>query len=97
MDEGTVEALLAITGQAELALIQARNQYTASWKQLAASMNAAVPPSSQFRRISERNCSRLARILRIAAGEAPVASCCAPQRINSTTMGARSMPFAVRR
>jgi cobalt-zinc-cadmium efflux system outer membrane protein len=33
-------ALLAITSQAELSLIQARNRYTSSWKQLAASINA---------------------------------------------------------
>ena len=39
-------ALLAITGQAELALSQSRNGHTSAWKQLAASINAAdLPPA----------------------------------------------------
>ena len=39
-------ALLAVTGQAELILIQARNRYTSAWKQLAASINAPNMPSA---------------------------------------------------
>ena len=38
-------ALLALTGQAELGLAQARNRHAASWKQLAASINSPdLPP-----------------------------------------------------
>ena len=47
-------ALLAITGQAELGLSQARNRHTSTWKQLAASINAMdLPPAPLAGRVEE--------------------------------------------
>ena len=47
-------ALLAITGQAELGLSQARNRHTSAWKQLAASINAMdLPPAPLAGRVEE--------------------------------------------
>jgi len=47
-------ALLAINSSAELALVQARNNYTAAWKQLAATINSTnLPPAPLAGRVEE--------------------------------------------
>jgi cobalt-zinc-cadmium efflux system outer membrane protein len=47
-------ALLALTGQAELALTQSRNRYAGAWKQLAAAINSTdLPPEPLAGRVAE--------------------------------------------
>lgn len=47
-------ALLALTGQAELALTQSRNRYAAAWKQLAAAINSTdLRPAPLAGRVAE--------------------------------------------